>query len=105
MNQQKDEARQKMDRQAFESLPALNTKRLTQPDRERREGKPEITKDQFSGDNTPALCNSVQPDGLNHLWTTEQECEEGPASEDQCPFAEGVTLGCIGWHTRFRSPI
>jgi hypothetical protein len=72
-----------MDSQAFESLPALNSKRLTQPDRERRERKPEITKDQFSSDNLPALCNSVQPDGLNHLWTTKQERKEGPASKDQ----------------------
>ena len=33
------------------------------------------------------------------MRTAEQECKEGPATEDQCPFAEGVTPRRIGWHT------
>jgi hypothetical protein len=35
---------------------------------------------------------------LNHLRTAEEECEEGPANEDQCPFAKGLMSRRSGWH-------
>jgi hypothetical protein len=88
-----------MYRQTLESLTALDAKGPAQADGQGRQGKPEITKYQFSGDNNPPFRNSVLPDSLNHGRTAEQECKEGPAAEDQCPFAEGLTFGRSGWHT------